>query len=55
MDTKLYENQEILEAYIGTLDKIEWYKKTFESYNVNGIEKFSWNWSWYSFFFHLYI
>ncbi|MFR4477795.1 hypothetical protein [Fusobacterium sp.] len=51
MDTKLYENQEILEAYIGTPDKIEWYKKTFESYNVNGIEKFSWNWSWYSFFF----
>lgn len=51
METKLYKNSDILEAYIGTPDKFEWYKKVFESYDVNGIEKFSFNWSWWGFFF----
>lgn len=49
METKLYKNSDILEAYIGTPDKFEWYKKVFSSYDVNGIEKFSFNWSWWGF------
>ena len=51
MENNLYRNLDAFEAYIGTPEKFEWYKKVFESYNVNGIEKFSWNWSWWSFFF----
>lgn len=49
METKLYKNSDILEAYIGTPEKFEWYKKVFSSYDVNGIEKFSFNWSWWAF------
>ena len=49
METKLYKNSDVLEAYIGTPDKFEWYKKVFSSYDVNGIEKFSFNWSWWAF------
>ena len=51
MENNLYRNLDIFEAYIGTPDKFEWYKKVFASYDVNGVEKFSWNWSWWSFFF----
>ena len=51
MENNLYRNLDAFEAYIGTPEKFEWYKKVFASYNVNGIEKFSWNWSWWSFFF----
>lgn len=46
---KLYKNEQIMEAFIGTPDKYRWYKNAFSKYDVNGIEKFSWNWSWYAF------
>lgn len=48
---KLYQNEKALEAYIGTPEKYYWYKVAFSKYDLNGIEKFSWVWSWYSFFF----
>ncbi|MCI6152309.1 MAG: DUF2628 domain-containing protein [Fusobacterium perfoetens] len=50
MDEKLYRNLDILEAYIGTPEKFQWYEKAFDKYDVNGIEKIAWNWSWYAFF-----
>ncbi|NME35093.1 MULTISPECIES: DUF2628 domain-containing protein [Fusobacterium] len=50
MEEKLYRNLDILEAYIGTPDKFQWYEKAFDKYDVNGIEKIAWNWSWYAFF-----
>lgn len=51
VEQKLYEKEEVLEAYLGTPDKYQWYKNAFSKYEVNGIEKIAWNWSWYSFFF----
>ena len=51
MERNLYKNPEILKAYIGTPSKFNWYEKVFDSYDVNGVEKFSFNWSWWGFFF----
>ncbi|WP_177162378.1 DUF2628 domain-containing protein [uncultured Fusobacterium sp.] len=49
MERNLYKNPEILKAYIGTPSKFSWYEKVFDSYDVNGVEKFSFNWSWWAF------
>lgn len=51
MENNLHRDLDIFEAYIETPEKYEWYKKVFASYDVNGVEKFSLNWSWFSFFF----
>lgn len=51
MGEKLYQKEEVLENYLGTPDKFDWYKRAFDKYEINGVEKFAWNWSWYSFFF----
>jgi len=51
LEERLYEKEEVLEAYLGTPDKYDWYKHAFDKYEINGVEKFAWNWSWYSFLF----
>ncbi|MGL5950107.1 MAG: DUF2628 domain-containing protein [Cetobacterium sp.] len=46
---QLFKNEECLKSYIATPDKFDWYKKTFSKYEVNGVEKFEWSWSWWAF------
>ena len=43
------ENQAI-EAYIDTPKTVDFYKKAFSQYTISGIEKFSWQWSWWAMF-----
>ena len=47
-------NDRMLYAFIGRPSKFNWYKKAFAKYNINGIEKSAWNWSWYAFFFNFF-
>lgn len=55
MDTKISESYEdkMLDAFISNPTKVIWYKKSFEKYNVDGQDKFRWNWSWWCFIFSL--
>ena len=48
-DSESYENK-MLAAYIGKPDKVLWYQNAFSSYNLNGMDKFTLNWSWWAFF-----
>ena len=32
---KLYKKEEVLEAYLGTPDKYDWYKHAFDKYEIN--------------------
>lgn len=43
-------DDKMLEAFVGVPEKVEWYKNAFKKYNVNGVESFAWNWSWWAFF-----
>lgn len=47
---KLYQNQKAMEAFIGTPEKLSWYLSAFKKYDLNGIEKPCWYWSWAAFF-----
>ncbi|MGL5779100.1 MAG: DUF2628 domain-containing protein [Clostridium chrysemydis] len=47
---KLYQNQKAMEAFIGTPEKTSWYLSAFKKYDLNGIEKPCWYWSWAAFF-----
>lgn len=40
----------MLEAFVAKPEKLYWYKKSFEKFNVNGIPVMKWNWSWWAFF-----
>jgi len=42
--------EEMLKAFVNKPEKYEWYKKSFSKYDVNGVTKMAWNWSWWSFF-----
>jgi len=47
-----YEAQ-MVEAFVGkpdAPDKGLWYANAFTKYNVNGVDKMVWNWSWWAFF-----
>lgn len=44
-----YENQ-MLEAFVQNPEKIEWYNNAFSKFNVNGVDKMAWVWSWWAFF-----
>jgi len=47
-----YEAQ-MLEAFVGkpdAPDKGLWYATAFNKYNINGVDKMAWNWSWWAFF-----
>jgi len=47
-----YEAQ-MVEAFVGKPDAPEkglWYANAFTKYNVNGVDKMAWNWSWWAFF-----
>jgi len=40
----------MLEAFVQKPEKFAWYKKTFAKFNKNGVESFTWSWSWWAFF-----
>ncbi|MDD2840608.1 MAG: DUF2628 domain-containing protein [Rickettsiales bacterium] len=44
-----YEDK-MLMAFVEKEKKFNWYKNTFARYNINGIDKFAWRWSWWAFF-----
>lgn len=50
--------EEAIKAYINKPESEDFYIKAFEQYEVNGIERFKWVWSWWAFaggiFFLLY-
>ncbi len=39
-----------IEAYINTPKTVDFYKEAFSKYTISGIEKFSWQWSWWAMF-----
>ena len=47
-----YDNYEdrMLAAFVGKPEKFLFYKRAFSKYNVNGLERFEWVWSWWAFF-----
>ena len=54
---KTYDDK-MIEAYIDTPEKNDWYRNAFQKYHVNGVDKLAWHWSWWAlfggFFFLLY-
>ncbi|MEO1927253.1 MAG: hypothetical protein ABGX26_01000 [Nautiliaceae bacterium] len=44
-----YEDR-MLEAFIQTPKKFKWYKEAFSKFNINGIKRVAWVWSWWAFF-----
>ena len=44
-----YENK-MVEAFVNKPEVTLWYENAFRKYNVNGVEKLSWVWSWWAFF-----
>lgn len=44
-----YEDK-MLEAFVQKPEKFLWYKTAFERFNVNGIDRMAWKWSWWAFF-----
>ena len=46
-----YDNYEdrMLAAFVGKPEKFAFYKRAFSNYNVNGVERFKWIWSWWAF------
>ena len=49
MENQNYEDR-MLEAFIQTPEKSDWYKNAFSKYSINGVDKISWVWSWWAFF-----
>jgi len=43
-------NNKMIEAYIDTPEKNDWYQNAFQKYNINGVDKLAWHWSWWAFF-----
>jgi hypothetical protein len=51
--TSNHYDAQMVEAFVGkpdAPDKGLWYANAFSKYNVNGVDKMSWNWSWWAFF-----
>jgi hypothetical protein len=44
-----YEDR-MLEAFVQKPEKFQWYKNAFAKFNVNGVDKPAWVWSWWAFF-----
>ena len=49
VDESKYENQ-MIEAFVNNPEKTSWYLESFKKYQINGIDKMAWNWSWWAFF-----
>ena len=44
-----YEHK-MIDAFVDKPEKTLWYQNAFEKYQVNGIDRVAWNWSWWAFF-----
>jgi len=44
-----YDDQ-MIEAFVNKPEVTAWYKHAFSQYNVNGVDKMTWVWSWWAFF-----
>ena len=42
--------RKMIEAFIQKPEKVLWYQNAFDSFNINGIDKMKWRWSWWAFF-----
>ncbi len=49
-DTHNDYDEKMLEAFINKPESLAWYKSAFSRFNVNGIDKMAWAWSWWAFF-----
>ncbi len=48
MENSVYENQ-MLDVYVAKPEKVQWYKNAFSNFNINGVDKITWYWSWWAF------
>jgi len=39
----------MIEAFIDKPSETLWYQMSFKKFNVNGVDKIQWNWSWWAF------
>ncbi len=42
--------EKMLEAFVQKPEKVEWYRQAFSKFDVNGVERMAWVWSWWAFF-----
>ncbi|PHR55483.1 MAG: hypothetical protein COA44_10535 [Arcobacter sp.] len=40
---------QMIEAYIDKPDVTQWYVNAFNRFNINGVDRVAWNWSWWAF------
>lgn len=40
----------MIEAFVDKAEVTTWYKNAFEKFEINGVEKLTWVWSWWAFF-----
>ena len=43
-----YEDK-MIEAFIDKPSETLWYQNSFKKFNINGVDKMQWNWSWWAF------
>jgi len=48
-DGSEYESR-MIEAFVNKPEKNSWYIEAFKKYQINGVDKMAWNWSWWAFF-----
>ncbi len=46
--------EKMIEAFVQKPEKFDYYKRAFKKFNVNGIERIAWHWSWWGFFFEFW-
>jgi len=43
-------NNKMINAYINTPEKNNWYQNAFQKYHINDVDKIAWHWSWWALF-----
>jgi hypothetical protein len=49
MQSNEYDDR-MIEAFVDKAEVTTWYKNAFSKFDVNGVEKMTWVWSWWAFF-----
>jgi len=47
-ETQEYEDK-MIESYIDKPSETLWYQMSFKKFNINGVDRMQWNWSWWAF------
>ena len=42
-------HDKMIEAFIDKPSETLWYQMSFKKFNINGVDKMQWNWSWWAF------